>query len=140
MALTLADVGADVILGTFFNSSPALGNLTLKLFTNNVTPADTDTAGTYTEASGGGYSAITLTNGSWTLTVGDDPSDVVYAQQTFTFTGALSGSATVYGYFVVNAGGTLLWAEQLGASFQPANNGDTLKITPKFQLSKGTPS
>jgi len=115
-------------------------SLTIKLFTNNVTPADTDTAGTYTEATGGGYAAKTITNGSWTVTVGNDPSDAAYAQQTWTFTGALTTNPTIYGYYVVDADGTLLWAEKLAASFTPANNGDELKITPKFQLSKGTPS
>ena len=142
MALTLMDIGADEILKTYFNNArPAGGNnLTIKLFTNNVTPADTDTAGTYTEATGGGYAAKTITNGSWTVTVGNDPSDAAYAQQTWIFTGALTTNPTIYGYYVVDADGTLLWAEKLAASFTPANNGDELKITPKFQLSKGTPS
>lgn len=143
MALTLADVGADEVLKTYFNNTrPAGGNnLTLKLYCSNTTPADTDTAGTYTEASGGGYAAITLTNGSWTVTVGNDPSDATYAQQTFTFTGALDSAVPiVYGYFVVDADGTLIWAERFSASFTPANNGDQIKVTPKFELSKGTPT
>jgi hypothetical protein len=142
MSLVLADIGADEVLKTYFNNSrPAGGNnLTLKLFTNDYTPVDTSVAGSFTEASGGGYAAKTLTNGSWTVTTANDPSDAVYAQQTFTFTGALSGSATIYGYFVVDADGTLIWAERLAQSFTPASNGDELKVTPKFQMSKGTPS
>ncbi len=142
MSITLADVGADEILKTYFNNTRPVGgnDLTLKLFTNDITPADTDTAATYTEASGGGYAAKTLTNGSWTITVANDPSDAVYAEQVWTFTGPLTGSATIYGYFVVDADGTLIYAERLGQSFTPSQNGDQLKITPKFQLSKGTPS
>lgn len=142
MALTLADVGADCILKTYFNNTrPAGGNnFTLKLFISNTTPADTDTAVTYTEASGGGYAAKTLTNGSFTVTPANDPSDAVYAEQTWTFTGALSGSATVYGYFVIDADGVLQWAERLGAAFTPTTNGDVLRVTPKFQMSKGTPT
>ena len=94
MALTLADIGADAILKKYFNgTTPAGGNnLTLKLFTNNVTQADTDTASTYTVATGGGYADKTLTAGSWTVTVANDPSDAVYAQQTWTFTGVIGGS------------------------------------------------
>lgn len=142
MALVLADVGADTILNAFFNDTrPAGGtDLTLKLFCNDVTPADTDTAGTYTEASGGGYAAKTLTNGSWTVASANDPSDAVYAQQMFTFTGALDTNPTIYGYYVVDADGVLVWAEAIAATFTPATNGDELKITPKFQMSKGTPS
>lgn len=141
MALTLSDIGADAILEAYFNNDwPTSKDLTLKLFCNDVTPGQTDTAGTYTEATGGGYAAITLSNGSWTITSGNDPSDAVYAQQTFTFTGALTTNTDVYGYFVVNDDGTLLWAERLAATYTPANSGDLLKVTPKFQLSSGTPA
>jgi hypothetical protein len=141
MALTLADVGADEILKRALNNSfPTSKDLTLKLFATNVTPADTDTAGTYTEATGGGYAAKTLTAGSWTITTANDPSDAVYAAQTFTFTGALTTNPTIYGYYIVDGNGVLMWAERLTAAFTPANNGDTLTITPKFQLSKGTPA
>lgn len=140
MALVLADVGADLILNTFFNST-AQQNLKLKLFVTDVTPADTNTVATYTEAVGGDYAAKTLTNNSWTVTSGNDPSDATYAQQTWTFTGALTTNGTIYGYYVTdNAGTTLVWAEKFGTAFTPANNGDQLKLTPAFQLSKGTPS
>jgi hypothetical protein len=140
MALVLADVGADLILGTFFNST-AQQNLKLKLYATDVTPADTDTHASYTEATGGDYAAKTLTNNSWTITSGNDPSDAVYAEQTWTFTGALTTNGTIYGYYVTNnAENVLVYAERFASTFTPANNGDQLKLTPKFQLSKGTPS
>jgi hypothetical protein len=142
MALVLADIGADEFLKVYFNNDRPTGgnNLTLKLFATNVTPAQTSTAASFTEATGGGYAAKTLTNGSWTVTVGNDPSDAVYAQQVFTFTGALTTNPTIYGYYVVDADNTLVWAELLSSSFTPANNGDHLDITPKFQMSSGTPA
>lgn len=142
MALTLADVGADIILKAYFNNSWAVGgkNLTIKLYATNVTPADTDTAGSYTVATGGGYADKTLTNGSWTVTVANDPSDAVYAEQVWTFTGALTTNPIIYGYYILDADGVLVWAEKFGTSFTPANNGDQVKVTPKFQTSKGTPS
>ena len=144
MAIVLADVGADQVLKAYFNNNwPASKDLKLRLFTNDYTPVDTSVLGNFTEAAGGGYVAKDLANGSWTITVANDPSDAVYAEQTFTFTGPLTGNATIYGYYIEdNAGssGTLVWAERLGASFTPNQNGDQLKITPKFQLSKGTPT
>jgi len=143
MALMLVDVGADQILKAYLNNSwPASKDLVVKLFTNDYTPVDTDTTAQYTEAAGGGYVTKTLANGSWTITVGNDPSDGVFAEQIWTFTGPLSGNAIIYGYYIVdnNGSGVLVWAERLAASFQPSQNGDQLKITPKFQLSKGTPS
>ena len=140
MALILLDVGADEILKTYFNNVRPSGgnNLDLKLFVNDVTPADTGVS--YTEAAGGDYAAKTLTNGSWTVTPANDPSDAVYAEQTFTFTGPLTTNPTIYGYYVEDADGTIIWAERLSAPFTPANNGDSLKVTPKFELSKGTPT
>lgn len=140
MALVLTDLGADEILMTYFNNTrPAGGNnLTLRLFVNDVTPAQTGVS--YTEATGGGYAAKTLTNGSWTITAGNDPSDAVYAEQTFTFTGALTTNTTIYGYYVEDADSAVIYAERLSSSFTPANNGDNLAITPKFQMSSGTPA
>lgn len=139
MALVLTDVGADEILMTYFNNTrPAAGNnLTLRLFVNNVTPAQSGVS--YTEATGGGYAAITLTNGSWTIASANDPSDATYAQQTFTFTGPLTTNTTVYGYYVTDADDTVIYAETF-SSYTPATNGDNIKITPQFQLSSGTPA
>lgn len=58
--------GAELrMLGNIVNlTTPE--NLVLRLFTSNTTPAETDTAASYTEASGNGYSALTLTGASWT--------------------------------------------------------------------------
>lgn len=142
MALVLSDVGANTILEAFFNNTwPAGGkDLTLKLYCNNYTPLDSSTAGSFTEASGGGYAAKTLSNGSWTVSNVGGIRQAAYAQQTITFTGALTTNTTVYGYFVLDADGVLVYAERFSVSFTPANNGDAMKITPVFQLSKGTPS
>lgn len=150
MALVLADVGADCILKAYFNNSrPAnslalanANNFQLRLYATNVTPNanGSDTAASYTQAAGGGYAAKELSNGSFTLTTANDPSDVVYAQQTWTFTGALTTNPTIYGYYVVDSDGVLVYSELLSASYTPTTNGDTLSITPKFQLGYGTPA
>ena len=141
MPLVVADVGADVILKAFFNNSRAVGgnNFTMKLFATNVTPAQANTAASFVWATGGGYADKTLTNGSFTITPANDPSDAVYAEQVWTFTGALTTNATIYGYAVLDADGILIYAEAI-SPFTPANNGDQLKITPKFQASSGTPA
>lgn len=130
MTLLVPNAGEELALKNFLNHT-APQNQTLKLFATNVTPAETDTAGTYTEAAGGGYSAKSLTGTSWTVTPGA-PTEAAYAQQTWTFTGALTTNATVYGYFVIQASsGILMWAEAF-TSFTPANNGDQILLTPKI--------
>ena len=107
-------------------------DLTLHLYSNDVTPGESDTAATYTEVSGGGYAAKTLTGASWTITPGA-PSEAAYVEQTFTFS-SVPGVANVYGYFV-KRGSTLYWAERLpSAPFVIATAGDEVRVTPKFTL------
>lgn len=130
MTLVVPEVGEVIALKAFLNAL-AGQDQTLKLFATNVTPSETDTAGTYTEAAGGGYASKSLTGTSWSFTAAT-PSFAQYAQQTYTFTGALTTNPTIYGYYVVQAtAGTLLWAEAF-AAFTPANNGDQILLTPKI--------
>lgn len=127
MTIMVPNVGEELALKNFLNHT-APQNQTLKLFQNNITPAETDTAVTYTECAITGYSAKSLTGTSWTVTAGA-PSDAAYAEQTWTFTAGFG--ATVYGYFVVQTtSGILMWAERDASPYTPANNGDQIKLTP----------
>lgn len=131
MALVVPNQGEQIALEAFVGKT-AGQNLVLRLYTNDVTPGETNTESTYTEATGNGYSAITLTAANWTVTPGA-PTEAAYAEQTFTFTGALGN---VYGYYFTQVtSGKLVWAERFtGAPFNIANNGDQIKITPKITL------
>lgn len=105
-------------------------NLSLRLFTNSsVSEATAATDLTY--PSGGGYSHITLTDGSWTVS-GDTAS---YAQQTFTATGGnMTGS--VYGYAIVTTGSTprIIALEVDPAGPYTLLENDTYKITPTIRV------
>jgi len=131
MSLLVPNHGEGDGLSYFVNKS-APENLVLRLFTNNITPAETDTAATYTEATGNGYSAITLTGANWTIVEGA-PGTASYAEQTFTFTGALGN---VYGYFLTRAtSGRIALAERFTAApFNITTNGDQIKITLQITL------
>jgi hypothetical protein len=128
MALNFPDVGENLVLEMIVNKT-APENLVLKLFSNDVTPSDSDTAGTYTEATFSGYSAATLTGASWGSASGGT---ITYgSQQTFTrdSTGA---TENIYGYYVIQTTSTtLLYSERdASAPFAVTNNGDAIKITP----------
>ena len=128
MALNVPHTGENIALEAFVNKT-APQNLVLKLFNNNITPSDTDTAGTYTEATFTGYSAATLTGASWGSASGGV---ITYgSQQTFTRT-STGTVENIYGYFIVQASsGTLAWSERdPSAPFGVTNNGDAIKITP----------
>jgi hypothetical protein len=137
--VVLTDVGADELLKVYFNNDrPAGGNdLTLRLYVADRQLADTDTT-CPTAAAGGGYADKTLTNGSWTVTTANDPSDSVYAQQTWTFTGPLTGTYdTIYGYCILDSDSTVIVEEKFSSYYKPTQNGDLLRLTPKIKMSKG---
>jgi len=129
MPLLVPNAAEEVMLQNILNNvAPQNGRL--KLYTNNITPAETDTEATYTEAAGFGYASILLAAGSWTITPGA-PTQAAYPEQTFTFSGALGN---VYGYFVVqDTSGKILFAERFSTGpFLIANAGDQIKVTMQF--------
>lgn len=130
--LILPQNGEGDLLAYAVNKS-APQDLVLRLFTNNLTPGNTDTAASYTEAAGNGYAPIALTGANWTVIEGT-PSEATYPQQTFTFTGALGD---VYGYFLTRAtSGKIAWAERFSdGPYNIVNNGDQVKVTPKLTQS-----
>lgn len=132
MTLVVPNVGEVVALNAITGKTAAT-TLTLRLFSNNHTPAAATTAADLTEVAGGGYAAIALTPASWSTT-GGSPTSSAYPEQTFTFTGATDSPGTIYGYYLTNAAGTLVLAERLAATFTPAANGDTVKVTPTITL------
>lgn len=142
MAMVLMDSGATQIANSYFKkTNPAAGNnLTLKLFVNDVTPADDDVIGDYTEAAGGGYAAKTLTASSFTVSTVDGIVQAAYAKQDFVFSGALTTNPAIYGVFIVDADGVLICAERAAATYTPTAAGHMYSVTPIMQVSKGTPS
>lgn len=130
MALLIPNAAEVRMLGNIVNKT-ASEDLILRLYSNNITPAETDTAATYTEVTGSGYAAKTLTGATWVVTSGA-PSDATYPLQTWTFTGA----ATVYGYFLTETtSGIIKWAER--ATSAPINivtNGSKIELTPTITL------
>lgn len=130
MALNVPDVGEKIAVEAFVNKT-APQDLVSRLFTNNITPADTDVAGTYTEATGvnfPGYAGQTLTGATWgAYTAG---ACTYGAQITWTASGA--ATADVYGYFVTQlSSGILGWSERdAGAPIAVRNSGDQVKFTP----------
>jgi hypothetical protein len=128
MALNVPHTGEGIALEALVNRT-AGQNLVLCLFQNNITPADTDTTATYTEATFTGYVNITLPGASWNAQNG--AGNITYsAQQAFTASGA--GSQSIYGYYMKQTTSTVLvWSERdVSAPMTIANIGDAIKITP----------
>ena len=130
MALLVPNGGESIALQYLVGKNTTPRNLILRLFKSNTTPAETDTIGTYTEADFTGYSNVTLTGASWTVT-GTAPTSIGYAEQTFTST-AGSQSQSVYGYYLTRVtDADLVYAERFSdGPYVIVNNGDAIKITP----------
>lgn len=115
----------------------------LKLFTDNDYTPDHDMGPSdFTEASGGGYAHKSITGATdWTEEYTNNPPDLVLAEQTYTFTGELSGSATVYGWYLIDQTLTYVRAAKLlDTPFTPASGGGSLIFTPRIQAGNGTPA
>jgi hypothetical protein len=128
MPLNVPNTGENIALEALVNKTAAQ-NLVLRLYSNNITPSDTDVAGTYTEATFAGYASITLVGATWNAAAAGS---IAYsAQQTFTrsSTGTLEN---IYGYYCTQlASGVLVYSERDGAApFAITNSGDNVKITP----------
>jgi hypothetical protein len=128
MALNVPDVGENIALEALVNKT-APQNLVLRLYSNNITPSDTDVAGTYTEATFAGYGPATLTGGNWNAASGGS---ITYgSQQTFTRT-STGATENIYGYFVMQSvSGILVYSERdASAPFAVTNANDAIRITP----------
>ena len=131
MALVIPNGQEEKLLDLILNQT-----ISLKLYSNNRTPANTDVAADYTEVSGGGYAAISLTFANWTSTAGS-PTEATYAtHQSFTFTGASASPTTVYGYYMLDDDGLLLLAERFPTSAVPfiPKAGALIRIRPTITL------
>lgn len=109
-------------------------NLSLRLFSNNITPAESDVAGTYTEATFTGYAAKTLTSSQSGSTWGVPSTSGGLTTSTYATNQVYSPttSQTIYGYYLLFAtSGIIAGAEAFGAG-KPLANGDQLTVTPKW--------
>ena len=129
-ALLVPNVGEVQLLEVALNGGTQ-GDQKLRLFQNDYTPAEASILTNFTESTGTGYAALTLTSGSWTIATVTGTTTATYAQQTFTFTAT---GTSIYGYYIVDIDGTtLLWAERF-AGAEPIYSGKVLKITPTIEL------
>lgn len=136
MAFSISREGETQMLNLWLGKA-ASESLELRLFTNNITPAEADTAATYTEMSGLGYAKKTLVSGSWTVTANSGvtiagAAKAVYPLQTFTLTAG--AGATIYGYYIVGATSGLLYLSEV---FSPIatipSGGGTVTVTPVIE-------
>ena len=128
MALNLVTTGSNLALENLVNKTAPV-DLTLRLYQNNATINNALVVGGLTEATFTGYSAIALNAAAWNAA--SSGSIATAAVKEFT-SSAGSQSQTIYGYYLTNAAGTVLyWVEAFaGGPYTIVNNGDKIQVTP----------
>lgn len=131
MALVIPDISEVVLLNNMLNIATPT-NTVLHLYSNNLTPSSTTVVGDVTEVASGGYAAVTLTSSSWTVATSvGGITTATYSEQTFNIT----TSSTVYGYYITNVAGDLLWLERFTAApFQLPGSGGQILVTSTISL------
>jgi len=131
MALVAPDVGEAKMLEIIVNKT-AQANLVIHLYTNNHDPTDNSISSNFTEVTGiSGYSPLTLTGASWTVSTVSNVTTAQYAAQQFN----MLDPVTCYGYYMTGPAGSLMWAEKFaGGPFVLPVGGGTIEITPKVTL------
>ncbi len=134
MSLLVPNEG-EVEIGEIIVNKKAPTTWTLKLFKDDHTPADGDTAASFTEADFPGYSPIQLLGANWTSTPGA-PTLMQHPQQIFTLTQNIS-TMNIYGYYCVNGNNKLMTEERFSDGPYPLSEANNkIRVTPKFQIKK----
>jgi len=106
----------------------------LRLYSNNHTPADGDDVTDYTECTFPGYAAIGMSTWSAAALNADGKAETSEVTQTFTG-GAIITPQNIYGIFVTDLGGDLVYAElNPGGVVSMAVAGQTYSYLPRFTL------
>ena len=136
MAWFCPNVGEVELLKRVLYTTASSENFTQKLYSNNVVYAETDVAGSYTEATFTGYSSKTLTSSqsgaTWAVptTTAGVTSSAYGTASVWTPT----TSQTIYGQIIVGATSTVLLLADAFAAGLPLANGATLTIQPVIAL------
>ncbi len=134
MALILHNHGEADGLKYFVNKE-APENLVLRLFKNDLQPAEADAVGAFTEATFTGYGAITLTGATWAAPVEGDPTTIEYGAQTF-LSSAAQALQNIYGWYMTRASsGRIVCSERFSnGPYAISNDGDFIEVIPRLSL------
>jgi len=126
----LTDAGGLILVDIALGDTSKFANLTLRAFTDSGALQDGQAARSFVTPGDAGYAVVDLLAlASASSLVGGVPT-IEWDDVVWTFTGPLTGGATIKGVAIV--GGSTQIYEQLlpGSGFTPANNGDKLTVTP----------
>jgi len=104
---------------------------TLRLFKNDHVPDEADVNGSYTEANFSGYASQALSTWNAAFLNDDDKGEIDADPKTFTHNGG-GTSNTVYGAYVTNNAGDVIYAERFDAPRVLSASGDSITYTARI--------
>lgn len=111
-----------------------LRTLKIRLFKNDWNPGPADDVADYTEANFDGYAAKDVDQFGDAFLNGDNKAESDDIVRTWTCTGNVTPN-TIYGYYITNPAGDLIWAERNPAGGFVVNaNGITYSVLPRITL------
>lgn len=138
MAIVIPDAAKIEWMKRLLYANAGSENLSLRLFKTNVTPADSDTAGSYTVADFTGYSNTTLTSSqsgsTWPVPTASANKGTATYGTTASWTA--TSDQTIYGWYMVfSTSGIIAAAQSFGAG-KPliGASSDVISIVPRLQL------
>ena len=131
-AILVPDVGERNLLDKLTGRGNATEDMILGLYRTDVTPAEADTLGTFTEANFTNYVQKTLTDTSWgAASTNTGTTSAAYAQQSWT---CGSTGNTIYGALYIDTDTTTLIMTDDFASARVLTDTDILNFTPRIEL------
>ena len=121
------DISTKNLLGQAIAITPKL-----RMFSNNVNPAASDTLGTYTANGLAGGADVAITPANWVGSSAGGVATYTYPNITFTFA-AYAGGTTIYGgVYFDNTSGKALFAFTLDTPYAVPAAGGTLTVAMTF--------
>lgn len=131
-AILVPDIGERNLLDKMLGRANATEDMLLALYRTSVTPAESDTLATFTEANFTNYVQKTLTDTSWNAaSTSSGTTSATYAQQSWTC-GATGN--TIYGALYIDTDTTTLIASDAFATARVLADTDVLNFTPRWEL------
>jgi hypothetical protein len=126
---------ADIIANCWGNGAP--GNIQLCLFNAVHAPLPMDTAATYNaiECTFPGYARQVVASAAWGAPfISLNTALSLGPGVTFVRGIGVQAPSTVNGYYVLQAGGNIIWAQQFDTAVPIVNPGDTVLFVPQFSF------
>lgn len=131
MALSMTQTGFQ-FLGNLLTNNETPEDLELHLYKNDLAPDSASVLGDFTEAEFSGYSSTVLTAANWGITAAST-TVFLYSEAIIFEADASVTDEDIYGYYVTNTTGDVMWAERFANPPNVINNnGDIINITPRI--------